>query len=54
MKGDNRFFFFFKIEDEIKGCLDFFRIVYSVFGFLFKLNFFIRLEKFFGDIEIWN
>jgi hypothetical protein len=54
VKGDNRFSFFLKIEDEIKGCLDFLRTVYSVFGFSFKLNLSTRPEKFLGDIEIWN
>lgn len=50
------FFFFFnlKIEDEIKGCLDFLRTVYSVFGFSFKLNLSTRPEKFLGDIEVWD
>lgn len=48
------FFFFLKIEDEIKGCLDFLRTVYNVFGFSFKLNLSTRPEKFLGDIEIWN
>ncbi|EDL82978.1 threonyl-tRNA synthetase, isoform CRA_b [Rattus norvegicus] len=43
-----------QIEDEIKGCLDFLRTVYSVFGFSFKLNLSTRPEKFLGDIEIWN
>lgn len=47
-------FFNFKIEDEIKGCLDFLRTVYSVFGFSFKLNLSTRPEKFLGDIEVWN
>ncbi|CAO2592330.1 Threonine--tRNA ligase 1, cytoplasmic, partial [Lemmus lemmus] len=43
-----------QIEDEIKGCLDFLRTVYNVFGFSFKLNLSTRPEKFLGDIEIWN
>ncbi|XP_006896868.1 PREDICTED: threonine--tRNA ligase, cytoplasmic [Elephantulus edwardii] len=43
-----------QIEEEIKGCLDFLRTVYSVFGFSFKLNLSTRPEKFLGDIEIWN
>ncbi|XP_002745122.1 threonine--tRNA ligase 1, cytoplasmic [Callithrix jacchus] len=43
-----------QIEDEIKGCLDFLRMVYSVFGFSFKLNLSTRPEKFLGDIEVWN
>lgn len=47
-------FFFLKIEDEIKGCLDFLRTVYNVFGFSFKLNLSTRPEKFLGDIEIWD
>lgn len=46
--------FFLKIEDEIKGCLDFLRTVYSIFGFSFKLNLSTRPEKFLGDIEVWN
>lgn len=47
-------FFFFKIEDEIKGCLDFLRTVYSIFGFSFKLNLSTRPEKFLGDVEVWD
>ncbi|ELW66146.1 Threonyl-tRNA synthetase, cytoplasmic [Tupaia chinensis] len=43
-----------QIEDEIKGCLDFLRAVYNVFGFSFKLNLSTRPEKFLGDIEVWN
>ena len=48
------FFFHLKIEDEIKGCLDFLRTVYRIFGFSFKLNLSTRPEKFLGDIEVWN
>lgn len=47
-------FFYLKIEEEIKGCLDFLRTVYSIFGFSFKLNLSTRPEKFLGDIEVWN
>ncbi|XP_008153032.1 threonine--tRNA ligase 1, cytoplasmic isoform X1 [Eptesicus fuscus] len=43
-----------QIEEEIKGCLDFLRTVYSIFGFSFKLNLSTRPEKFLGDIEVWN
>ncbi|KAG2466935.1 SYTC protein, partial [Polypterus senegalus] len=43
-----------QIEDEIKGCLDFLRTVYDIFGFSFKLNLSTRPEKFLGDIEVWN
>ncbi|XP_012721082.2 threonine--tRNA ligase 1, cytoplasmic [Fundulus heteroclitus] len=43
-----------QIEEEIKGCLDFLRTVYDVFGFSFKLNLSTRPEKFLGEPEIWN
>uniref|UniRef100_A0A3B4ULW9 threonine--tRNA ligase n=1 Tax=Seriola dumerili TaxID=41447 RepID=A0A3B4ULW9_SERDU len=43
-----------QIEEEIKGCLDFLRTVYGVFGFTFKLNLSTRPEKFLGDPEVWD
>uniref|UniRef100_A0AAQ5XHI8 threonine--tRNA ligase n=1 Tax=Amphiprion ocellaris TaxID=80972 RepID=A0AAQ5XHI8_AMPOC len=43
-----------QIEKEIKGCLDFLRAVYDVFGFSFKLNLSTRPEKFLGDPAIWD
>ncbi|XP_034548118.1 threonine--tRNA ligase 1, cytoplasmic [Notolabrus celidotus] len=43
-----------QIEEEIKGCLDFLRTVYEVFGFTFKLNLSTRPEKFLGEPEIWE
>ncbi|XP_061585541.1 threonine--tRNA ligase 1, cytoplasmic [Cololabis saira] len=43
-----------QIEEEIKGCLDFLRTVYDVFGFTFKLNLSTRPEKFLGEPEIWE
>lgn len=43
-----------QIEEEIKGCLDFLRTVYGVFGFTFKLNLSTRPEKFLGDPAIWD
>lgn len=43
-----------QIEEEIKGCLDFLRTVYEVFGFTFKLNLSTRPEKFLGDPAIWD
>ncbi|XP_062898967.1 threonine--tRNA ligase 1, cytoplasmic [Mobula hypostoma] len=43
-----------QIESEIKGCLDFLRAVYDVFGFTLKLELSTRPEKFLGDIEVWN
>ncbi|KAA0717368.1 Threonine--tRNA ligase, cytoplasmic [Triplophysa tibetana] len=43
-----------QIESEIKGCLDFLRTVYNVFGFTFKLNLSTRPEKFLGEPEVWD
>lgn len=43
-----------QIEEEIKGCLDFLRTVYNVFGFTFKLNLSTRPEKFLGDPAVWE
>ncbi|KAK0154514.1 Threonine--tRNA ligase, cytoplasmic [Merluccius polli] len=43
-----------QIEEEIKGCLDFLRTVYQVFGFTFKLNLSTRPEKFLGEAEVWD
>lgn len=38
----------------MRGCLDFLKSVYSIFGFSFTLNLSTRPEKFMGDIGIWN
>nr|XP_023675450.1 threonine--tRNA ligase, cytoplasmic-like [Paramormyrops kingsleyae] len=43
-----------QIEMEMKGCLDFLRSVYDVFGFSFQLFLSTRPEKFLGDIAIWD
>lgn len=43
-----------QIEEEIKGCLDFLRTVYDVFGFTFKLNLSTKPEKFLGDPKVWE
>ncbi|KAL7392066.1 hypothetical protein ABVT39_019109 [Epinephelus coioides] len=43
-----------QIEEEIKGCLNFLRTVYDVFGFTFKLNLSTRPEKFLGDPAVWD
>ncbi|KAI7802113.1 putative threonine--tRNA ligase 2 [Triplophysa rosa] len=43
-----------QIESEMKGCLDFLRRVYDVFGFSFQLHLSTRPEKFLGDIAVWN
>ena len=48
------FFILPQIESEIKGCLDFLRTVYEVFGFTFKLNLSTRPEKFLGEVEVWD
>lgn len=38
----------------MKGCLDFLRCVYDVFGFSFQLHLSTRPEKYLGDITVWN
>nr|XP_015198925.1 PREDICTED: probable threonine--tRNA ligase 2, cytoplasmic [Lepisosteus oculatus] len=43
-----------QIENEMKGCLEFLRCVYAVFGFSFQLHLSTRPEKFLGDIQIWD
>lgn len=43
-----------QVESEIRGCLDFLRSVYDVFGFSFVLNLSTRPEKYLGSIELWN
>lgn len=47
-------FFRLQIESEMKGCLDFLRCVYDVFGFSFQLHLSTRPEKYLGDITVWN
>eukprot|EP00069_Balaena_mysticetus_P001623 bmy_15462T0 len=43
-----------RIEEEIKGCLQFLQSVYSTFGFSFQLNLSTRPENFLGEVEIWD
>ncbi|XP_078055979.1 threonine--tRNA ligase 1, cytoplasmic-like [Mustelus asterias] len=43
-----------QIGEEMKGCLDFLRSVYGVFGFSFQLNLSKRTEKFLGDVNLWH
>uniref|UniRef100_UPI00398E80B6 threonine--tRNA ligase 1, cytoplasmic-like isoform X2 n=1 Tax=Pristiophorus japonicus TaxID=55135 RepID=UPI00398E80B6 len=43
-----------QIEEEMRGCLDFLRSVYGVFGFSFQLILSTRPEKFLGDVNMWN
>ena len=38
----------------MKGCLDFLRCIYDVFGFSFQLHLSTRPEKYLGDIAVWN
>lgn len=47
-------FVLLQIESEMKGCLDFLRCVYDVFGFSFQLHLSTRPEKHLGDISVWN
>jgi len=43
-----------QIKDEISGCLDFMRFLYTIFGFTFQLNLSTRPEKYMGDIKDWD
>uniref|UniRef100_A0AAY4DCJ8 threonine--tRNA ligase n=2 Tax=Denticeps clupeoides TaxID=299321 RepID=A0AAY4DCJ8_9TELE len=43
-----------QIESEMKGCLEFLRCVYDVFGFSFQLHLSTRPEKFLGDVAVWD
>lgn len=43
-----------QIKNEMKGCLDFLRYVYTIFGFSFNLVLSTRPEKFLGKLEQWN
>ncbi|XP_023320102.1 threonine--tRNA ligase, cytoplasmic isoform X3 [Eurytemora carolleeae] len=43
-----------QIKEEMAGCLDFLKHVYSIFGFTYQLRLSTRPEKFMGDIEIWD
>ncbi|KAG8192694.1 hypothetical protein JTE90_009719 [Oedothorax gibbosus] len=43
-----------QISSEIKGCLEFLKHVYGVFGFSFKLKLSTRPDDYLGEIEMWN
>lgn len=43
-----------QIKEEMAGCLDFLRCVYSMFGFSFKLCLSTRPEKFLGEVSVWD
>jgi threonyl-tRNA synthetase len=45
---------FDQIESEIKGCLDFLKCVYGIFGFTYNLFLSTRPEKFMGDPALWD
>lgn len=43
-----------QIIDEMRGCLDFLKHVYGIFGFTFSLKLSTRPEKYLGELEVWN
>lgn len=43
-----------QIIEEMRGCLDFLKQVYGIFGFSFSLKLSTRPEKYLGDIAVWN
>lgn len=43
-----------QISSEIKGCFDFLKFTYGIFGWEFTLELSTRPKKFIGDIETWN
>ncbi|XP_075753846.1 threonine--tRNA ligase 2, cytoplasmic [Pelodiscus sinensis] len=43
-----------QIEEEMKGCLNFLKSVYEVFGFTFQLHLSTRPENFLGEVQIWD
>jgi len=43
-----------QIIDEMRGCLEFLKHVYGIFGFTFSLKLSTRPEKYLGELEVWN
>ncbi|KAF8688613.1 Threonyl-tRNA synthetase, partial [Rhizoctonia solani] len=43
-----------QIEQEIEAIFEFFKRVYGIFGFTFKMELSTRPEKYLGNIETWN
>ncbi|XP_038276435.1 threonine--tRNA ligase 2, cytoplasmic isoform X1 [Dermochelys coriacea] len=43
-----------QIEEEMKGCLNFLKSVYAVFGFTLQLHLSTRPENFLGEVETWD
>ncbi|ESN97826.1 hypothetical protein HELRODRAFT_85090, partial [Helobdella robusta] len=43
-----------QIKQEMAGCLDFLKCIYSYFGFSFQLKLSTRPEKFLGEVAVWD
>lgn len=43
-----------QLGEEMKGCLEFLRNVYAVFGFTFSLKLSTRPEKYLGELAVWD
>lgn len=43
-----------QIIEEMRGCLDFLKHVYGIFGFTFSLKLSTRPEKYLGELAVWN
>lgn len=43
-----------QISQEIKGCFDFLRYIYGIFGFDFQVGLSTMPENHLGDIETWQ
>jgi threonyl-tRNA synthetase len=43
-----------QVRDEMRGCLDFIKHVYGVFGFEFELELSTRPEKYLGELSTWE
>ena len=43
-----------QISDEMKGCLEFLKSVYEIFGFTFSLKLSTRPEKYLGELSVWD
>ena len=43
-----------QIIDEMRGCLDFLKHVYGIFGFTFSLKLSTRPEKYLGELSVWD
>jgi threonyl-tRNA synthetase len=43
-----------QVKQEIKGCLEFLKYVYGIFGFTYELRLSTRPETYLGEVEVWN